>query len=77
MFVAKAGVVGAGQMGGEIAQVIAAAEIPVVLKDVEQEFVDAGLAKAREVTRSGVDKLIKKGKLTQEQADQQFEKLCH
>src|SRR4051794_15185176 len=33
MFVFKAGVVGAGVMGGEIAQVIAAAGIPVVLKD--------------------------------------------
>ena len=51
MFVFKAAVVGAGVMGGEIAQVIAAADIPVVLKDVDQEFVDAGLAKAREVDR--------------------------
>ena len=37
-------------MGGEIAQVIAAADIPVVLKDVDQKFVDQGLEKAREVT---------------------------
>ena len=51
MFVFKAAVVGAGTMGGEIAQAIAAAEIPVVLKDIEQEFVDAGLDKAREVTQ--------------------------
>src|SRR5918999_7660 len=50
MFVFKAGVVGAGVMGGEIAQVIAATGIPVVLKDVDQKFVDAGLTKAREVT---------------------------
>jgi 3-hydroxyacyl-CoA dehydrogenase len=42
MFVAKAAVVGAGTMGGEIAQVIASAGIPVVLKDVEQRFVDQG-----------------------------------
>jgi 3-hydroxyacyl-CoA dehydrogenase len=35
MFVFKAGVVGAGVMGGEIAQVIAAAGIPVVLKEVD------------------------------------------
>ena len=39
MFVFKAAVVGAGTMGGEIAQVIANAEIPVVLKDVEERFV--------------------------------------
>ena len=43
MFVFKAAVVGAGVMGGEIAQVIASADIPVLLKDVDQEFVDAGL----------------------------------
>ena len=41
MFVFKAGVVGAGVMGGEIAQVIAASGIPVVLKDVDAKFVDA------------------------------------
>ena len=47
MFVFKAAVVGAGTMGGEIAQVIASAGIPVVLKDVKQGFVDLGLKKAR------------------------------
>ena len=35
MFVFKAGVVGAGTMGAEIAAVIAAAGIPVVLCDVD------------------------------------------
>ena len=39
-------------MGGEIAQVIAATGLPVVLKDVDEKFVDAGLKKAREVTES-------------------------
>ena len=73
MFVFKAGVVGAGVMGGEIAQVIASADIPVLLKDVKQEFVDKGLEKAREVTQSQVSKLVKKEKLTQEQADAQLE----
>ncbi len=71
MFVFKAAVVGAGVMGGEIAQVIAAADVPVVLKDVEQRFVDAGLAKAREVTENQAAKLVDKGKLTQEQGDAQ------
>ena len=73
MFVFKAGVVGAGVMGGEIAQVIAAADIPVLLKDVKQEFVDKGLEKAREVTESQVGKLVKKEKITQDQADAQRE----
>ena len=50
MFVFKAAVVGAGTMGGEIAQVLASADIDVVLKDVDQKFVDTGLEKAREVT---------------------------
>src|SRR5215203_1301256 len=73
MFVFKAAVVGAGTMGGEIAQVIAAAEIPVVLKDIDQKFVDQGLEKAREVTKSQLDRLVAKEKLTQEQADEQLE----
>lgn len=55
MFVFKAAVVGAGTMGGEIAQAIASAEIPVVLKDVDQTYVDQGLAKARSVWQAQVD----------------------
>ena len=55
MFVFKAAVVGAGTMGGEIAHAIAAAEIPVVLKDVEQQFVDQGLEKARTLWQGRVD----------------------
>ena len=73
MFVFKAAVVGAGVMGGEIAQVIASADIPVLLKDVKQEFVDKGLEKAREVTQGQTAKLVKREKLTQEQADAQIE----
>jgi 3-hydroxyacyl-CoA dehydrogenase len=75
MFVFKAAVVGAGVMGGEIAQVIAAADIPVVLKDVDQRFVDTGLEKAREVTSSQAARLVSKGKLSQEQADAQLERI--
>ncbi|HVF76781.1 MAG TPA: enoyl-CoA hydratase-related protein [Solirubrobacteraceae bacterium] len=71
MFVFKAAVVGAGTMGGEIAQVIASAGIPVVLKDVKQEFVDLGLRKAEEVTRAQLAGLVHKQKITQEQAHQQ------
>jgi 3-hydroxyacyl-CoA dehydrogenase len=74
MFVFKAAVVGAGVMGGEIAQVIAAAGVPVVLKDVDQKFVDAGLDKAREVTASQAAKLVEKGRATQEETDAQLER---
>jgi 3-hydroxyacyl-CoA dehydrogenase len=75
MFVFKAAVVGAGVMGGEIAQVIAAADIPVVLKDVDQRFVDTGLEKAREVTANQAAKLVDKGRLTQEQGDAQVQRI--
>jgi 3-hydroxyacyl-CoA dehydrogenase len=75
MHVFKAAVVGAGTMGGEIAQVIASAGIPVVLKDVKQEFVDHGLEKAREVSQGQLGGLVKKEKITQEQADQQLEEI--
>src|SRR5689334_11085130 len=71
MFVFKAAVVGAGVMGGEIAQVVAAADLPVILKDVDQKFVDQGLEKAREVTERQLASRVKKGKLSQEEADAQ------
>ena len=74
MFVFKAGVVGAGVMGGEIAQVIAAAGTPVVLKDVDRQFVDAGLKKAREVTERQVAKLVEKGKVSEDEASAQAER---
>lgn len=54
MFVFKAAVVGAGTMGGEIAHAIANADIPVVLKDVEQRFVNQGIEKARSLWESHV-----------------------
>jgi 3-hydroxyacyl-CoA dehydrogenase len=73
MFVFKAAVAGAGTMGGEIAQVIAASEVPVVLKDVERKFVDTGLEKAREVTEGQLNGLVEKEKLTREQADERLE----
>ncbi|HXR59943.1 MAG TPA: 3-hydroxyacyl-CoA dehydrogenase, partial [Solirubrobacterales bacterium] len=72
MFVSKVAVVGGGTMGGEIAQAIAAADIPVVVKDIEQKFVDAAVEKARGVTEGQLARLVKKEKLTQEQADAQL-----
>jgi enoyl-CoA hydratase / 3-hydroxyacyl-CoA dehydrogenase len=69
MFVSKAAVVGGGTMGGEIAQAIAASDIPVIVKDIDQKFVDAAVEKARAVTEGQLSRLVKKEKLTQEQAD--------
>jgi len=65
MFVFKAAVVGAGTMGGEIAYSIASVDVPVILKDVKQEFVDAGLEKASSLWQARVEK----EKMTQEEMD--------
>jgi 3-hydroxyacyl-CoA dehydrogenase len=73
MFVFKTAVVGAGTMGGEIAQTLAAADLPVVLKDVEQRFVDQGLEKARQVTDAQLQGLVKKEKISPDQASAQLE----
>jgi enoyl-CoA hydratase / 3-hydroxyacyl-CoA dehydrogenase len=75
MFVFKAAVVGAGTMGGQIAQTIAAAGIPVVLKDVDEALVQAGIEEARNVTTAQVGKLAEKGKLTVEQAETQIQEI--
>jgi len=55
MFVFKAAVVGAGTMGGEIAHAVADADIPVVLKDVDQKAVEQGIEKARSLWQARVD----------------------
>jgi len=75
MFVFKAAVVGAGTMGGQIAQTIAAAGFPVVLKDINQELVQAGLDEARKVTEGQVAKLVKKERVTVEQGAAQIEEI--
>src|SRR6202043_4026008 len=75
MFVFKAAVVGAGTMGGQIAQTIAAAGISVVLKDIDDALVQAGLEEARNVTQGQIGKLAERGKITAEQAEQQIEQI--
>jgi 3-hydroxyacyl-CoA dehydrogenase len=55
MFVFRAAVVGAGTIGAEIAQAIANADIPVVLKDVDQRSVDRGVEHARTLRQGQVD----------------------
>ncbi|MGI9184970.1 MAG: 3-hydroxyacyl-CoA dehydrogenase family protein [Solirubrobacteraceae bacterium] len=68
MFVFKAAVVGAGTMGGEIAHAIAAADIPVVLKDVDPKLVDQGIEKARSLWETRVQA----GKLEPAERDRQL-----
>ena len=75
MFVFKAAVVGAGTMGGQIAQTIAAAGIPVVLKDINEDLVQAGLEEARKVTEGQVSKLVSKERITAEQGAAQIEEI--
>lgn len=56
MYIFKAGVVGAGWMGAEIAQVISYSGLPVVLKDIDQSLLDTGLERIREIYQRRVDK---------------------
>ncbi len=58
-------VIGAGQMGGGIAQVAAQAGIQVALIDVSVDAAQKGLAKIG----AGLGRLVEKGKMTAEQRD--------
>jgi len=59
----KVMVIGAGQMGGGIAQVMAQNGITVVLRDIKQSFVDKGIKNIDE----NLSRSVAKGKLTDEE----------
>lgn len=59
----KVMVIGAGQMGGGIAQVMAQNGITVVLRDIKQSFVDKGIINIGE----NLNRSVAKGKLTVEE----------
>jgi len=59
------GVIGAGQMGAGIAQVAAQVGFEVVMRDIEDRFVQGGLDKIKK----GLGKQVEKGKMTKEQMD--------
>ena len=61
----KVGVVGAGTMGQGIANAFATAGNEVIVVDVKKEWAENGVAKIF----AGKDKLVSKGKLSQEDAD--------
>ncbi|GIW26952.1 MAG: 3-hydroxybutyryl-CoA dehydrogenase [Meiothermus ruber] len=65
MEIRKIGVIGAGQMGAGIAQVAAQAGYQVVLRDLEQTFLERGLSS---IKRS-IGKLLEKGRLDQQAHD--------
>jgi len=58
----KIAVMGAGDMGHGIAEVALLAGYQVTMCDIEQEFVDRGLARIKE----SLDKLAEKGKITED-----------
>ncbi len=60
--ITRAGIVGAGTMGGGIAMAYANAGIPVLLKDVDQAALDRGMA----VIRKNYESTMSKGKITPE-----------
>ena len=65
MAIAKVAVIGAGQMGRGIAQVLATAGKEVKIYDITQEILDGSKANLEK----GLAKLVSKEKITQEKAD--------
>lgn len=58
----KVMVIGAGQMGSGIAQVMAAHGVEVTLRDIKHEFVDRGIAKIEK----SLDHSVAKGRITED-----------
>jgi 3-hydroxybutyryl-CoA dehydrogenase len=56
------GVIGAGQMGGGIAQVAAMSGLDVIMNDIKTEFVEKGLAGITKILSRGIEK----GKMSEE-----------
>ena len=65
MEISSIAVLGAGQMGNGITQVAAVAGYQVIMVDIEQEFVDRGMA----AINQSLDKLVAKERLNQSDAD--------
>ena len=66
MEIKTTGVIGAGQMGGGIAQVAAATGFQVILNDVEQRFLDNGLT----VISKNLDRQVKKERMTKAEKEE-------
>jgi len=64
MTVKKLGVLGAGAMGGGIAQHAAQLGVEIVLGDIDMKFVDGGITRMEKLMAGS----IKKGKMTEEEA---------
>jgi 3-hydroxybutyryl-CoA dehydrogenase len=73
----KVGVIGAGQMGNGIAQVCALAGLDIVLNDVSEDQINAGLATinghlARQIARGQIDEAQRKAALNRIQPSVSF-----
>ena len=66
------GVIGGGLMGSGIATACILNGVHVLLKEINQKFLDAGMARVK----SNLASNVKKGRMTQEKADKIFA-LCH
>ncbi|MGH7198584.1 MAG: 3-hydroxyacyl-CoA dehydrogenase [Candidatus Omnitrophota bacterium] len=71
MTIYKAAVVGGGAMGAEIAQVISYADLPVVLKEVNEDLAQKALAQIRRIYQGRVDK----GKMTPDEMGQKMSRV--
>jgi 3-hydroxyacyl-CoA dehydrogenase / enoyl-CoA hydratase / 3-hydroxybutyryl-CoA epimerase len=68
MYIYKVGVVGAGTMGAQIAEVVSYAGVPVVLADVNPTLAQKGIDAVRAIYQARVDK----GKMSQEQLEEKM-----
>lgn len=71
MEIKKIGVLGAGTMGNGIAQVAALSGHDVVMRDIEDRFIENGMNAIKKSLSKGVEK----GKLPQEQADEALSRI--
>jgi 3-hydroxyacyl-CoA dehydrogenase/enoyl-CoA hydratase/3-hydroxybutyryl-CoA epimerase len=69
MWIFKVGVVGAGAMGGGIAQVVTYAGLPVVVKDIDQKQLDLARQHVEGIYQSRIDK----GKMTVGQVQEKLD----
>ncbi len=68
MYIYRVGVVGAGTMGSQIAQVVSFAGVPVVINDVSRAVAERGVESVRRIYQARVDK----GKMTGEQLEEKM-----
>ena len=68
MYIYRVGVVGAGTMGAQIAQVVSYAGLPVVLTDVTMDRAQRGMEIVRRIYHARVER----GKMTPEQAEEKM-----